>query len=229
MILYANSCSYGVLSTGKTYVDFIGEQINTNQIINAGLAGSCNTRILRTSTRDLLELKESDSDNDIVACISLGALYRSELWDETKPAIKNDGHFRSFQISSIDKNKFDPPNKLNYAKEWFKTYNDEAEITNTYFLLNLFISFLETNNIRYLIWAGAMNYKPVDVTTPFLATLYNTVNKNPRVLNLFDFSFSNYCSIIKGHIPYDHDQYGIYGHHSEEAHRDFAEFILPKL
>ena len=43
---------------------------------------------------------------------------------------------------------------------------------------------------------------------------------------MFDFSFSKYCSIIKGHTPYDSNRYGIYGHHSEQAHRDFAEYLL---
>jgi hypothetical protein len=55
----------------------------------------------------LLELQKQDEE--ITAVISLGATYRSELWRPEIPVINNDGHFNSFQITSLDKDdKFNP-------------------------------------------------------------------------------------------------------------------------
>lgn len=223
MILYANSCSYGVCSTGKTYVDFLGDLLNVDTVINAGVGGSCNNRILRTSIRDILELQDTD---DILVLISLGAMYRSELWKNNTPANGKDGHFYSFQISSLDNNQYNTSESNEYMKQWYRQYADEAEATNLYFLLNMFTSFLEVRNIKYLIWAGAANYKLVDFSAPFIESLHEPIANNPKIIDPFSFSFSKYCSIIKGYMPYDSNLYGVYGHHTEEAHKDFANYIF---
>jgi hypothetical protein len=226
MILYANSCSIGVCSTGKTYADFLGEHLHAT-VINAGKSGVCNSRIFRTSIRDLLELQKQDEE--ITAVISLGATYRSELWRPEIPVINNDGHFNSFQITSLDKDdKFNPSDQIKFFKEWFKWYNDEAEITNVCTQLIMFVAFLEKNNINYLIWVGGRCYKEIDTTAPFLNILYDQIKNNPKIFNIFNFSFGKFAT-SRGYIPYDYEEFGVYGHHTEEAHRDFANYLITKL
>lgn len=227
MILYSNSCSYGVMSTGKTYSDFIAEKLNC-EVVNSGLPGCCNDRIVRTSVRDLLELKSKQTD--IFALISFTSLYRFEFWNNEKPAIENDGHFRSLQLSSLNKNNYNSPidNILieKYASSWFQLYDDEAQICNLFSKIVLLTNFLKNNNIGYLIWFGPMNYKTVDYTTPFIKTFYQDIFNNKNIINFDQFSFSHYCSVTKGHVPYDSEKYGIYGHHCELAHKDFANYLL---
>lgn len=228
MIVYSNSCSYGVLSTGKTYSDFIGDKLNS-KVINAGMPGCCNERIFRTSTRDLLELKENNEK--ILALISLSSFYRSEIWYDNIPALNNDGHFKSFQVNNLNndnshRSKLPTIEAEMYAKNWFLLHNDEAESSNLFYKLNLFTTFLEHKDIQYLIWAGPMTLKQVDFGTPFIKPFYKHIANNKNIINLYDFSFSKYCSIIKKHEPYDSDQFGIYGHHAEQAHEDFAEYLL---
>ena len=87
MILYANSDSYGILSTGKVYAEFIAEAISADRLINSGLSGSCNQRIIRTTIRDCLTLKKENKD--IFALISIAQPNRFEYWGEV--AVNNDG------------------------------------------------------------------------------------------------------------------------------------------
>lgn len=217
MILYANSDSYGVASTGKTYVDFIGKKLNTNQVVNNGLSGSCNRRIIRTSIRDLLSLKKQDKN--IVGIIGLAPINRFEYWGETVTG--NDGHFKSLQPAGIV-----PKEAKKLHQGHVETYNYEASNTNLFVDIILLTSFFKTNNIKYLIWQGSQTLKPSDFAAPFINSFYDQVQLDSNVLDMFDFSFSKYCSTIKGYTPYDNHLYGIYGHHAEPAHQDFAEYLL---
>lgn len=217
MILYANSDSYGVSSTGKTYVDFIGKKLNTTHVVNNGLSGSCNRRIIRTSIRDLLSLKKQDKN--IVAIIGLAHTNRFEYWGKTVTG--NDGHFKSVHPAGIV-----PEEAKKLQQGHIETYNDEASNTNLFVDIILLTSFFKTNNIKYLIWQGSQTLKTSDFAAPFINSFYDQVQLDSNVLDMFDFSFSKYCSIIKGYTPYDKHLYGIHGHHAEPAHQDFAEHLL---
>ena len=216
MILYSNSDSYGVLSTGKRYSDFIGEKLNI-KVINNGLGGCCNTRILRTSVRDLLELKKQNKE--VLAIIGLTHPNRTEYWSNT--AIGNDGHFKSIQA-----NNYLTGDIKKFSDAYNRLYNDEAVTINLLLELIMFTSFLKLNKIKYLIWNGSKNMKPVDFSTPFIKNFYEEIQNDSSIIDLFDFSFSKYCSIIKGYIPYDYNLYKLDGHHAEIAHKDFADYLL---
>lgn len=226
VIVYSNSDSYGVVSDGQVYAEFIAEQLNAT-LINQGKSGSCNDRILRTTTRDILALKNQiENKEKILVLISLASIWRSETWVDSAPVASTDGHFVSFQIGSLDDkhNNFSLQIK-NFAKEWFLQTNYEAIVTDLYFKLTLMISFLQSNNIDYLIWSGPKHiFKPIDLQAPFIKDFsQNLSSKN--LLSLFDFNFCDWC-LKRNFIPIDQDQYGIYGHHGESAHRAFAEFLL---
>ena len=56
MIVYVNGCSYATVSDGKRYSEFLAESLGATAV-NAAVSGSCNNRILRSSQRDLINLK----------------------------------------------------------------------------------------------------------------------------------------------------------------------------
>jgi hypothetical protein len=71
-----------------------------------------------------------------------------------------------------------------------------------------------------------MSLKSSDFDAAFIKNFYVEVKADSKILDMFNFSFSKYCSIIKGYTPYDSNLYGIHGHHCEQAHKDFAEYLL---
>ena len=217
-MIYANSDSYGVLSTtGIRYPEVVGQLLDM-PVNNQGQSGSCNRRILRTSTRDLLQL-----DNVYLAVICLAPLTRGEWWNPRKVPTNNDGHFESFQISNLDL-KHSPC--ADYANHWYRLYNDEAEETNLFSELILFTGWLKSRGVKYLIFSGNnATIKKIDPEDVFLRDFYHTLKDDPGVLDLYDFSFTKFC-LSKGHRPFDYDSYGEYGHHGETAHRDFARYLL---
>lgn len=223
MILYCNSDSYGVLANGgRVYGEFLGEHLGAKQIINQGKSGSCNRRIFRTTVRDLIQLRSNNPQEKILAVICLGSLIRNEWWDPLLKVTGTDGHFSSFQIHGLD-NRAQP--FFRYAEEWYRMYDDEAEQTNLMMDLVMLTTWFEHNNIDYVIFAGnTITYKPIDYADVFIRDFADRVFSNPRILNINEFSFVKYC-IDQGHRAFDYDLYQEHGHHSEPAHRDFADFL----
>lgn len=226
MILYCNSDSYGVLSTTDLrYSEFLGQALNATSIINNGKSGSCNRRIIRNTLRDLIALRDSNPTEEILAVICLGSLIRTEWWNEEyRPGSKEtDGHFQSLQIHSAT-----PRSKLvsDYLNQWFKIFNDEAEQTNVFVDLVLLTSWLTTNNIKYIIFAGNhVTYKKNNYDDVFIKEFSKKIFNDPYILNINEFSFVQYC-LDHNHKPFDYDRYQNNGHHGEEAHQDFAKFLL---
>ena len=227
MILYCNSDSYGVCSDTEMrcsrYSEFLAELLKVDQMVNNGLSGACNRRILRTTVRDLIQLKSRYPEQDILSVICLGSLIRNEWWNpEAKTSNTNDGHYQSFQIHGTN-NKNQP--FVRYADEWYRLYDDEAEQTNLLMELVLLTGWLESNQIKYIIFAGnSVTYKKIDYNDVFIKDFADKIFSDRRILNINDFSFVKYC-IDRGHRPFDYDQWKNHGHHGEVAHMDFANFL----
>lgn len=223
MILYCNSDSYGVMSTGLRYSDFLAQSLNA-KVINAGLPGSCNQRIFRNTVRDIIKLRQKTTES-ILCVICLGSLIRHEWWNSLKKPgpTDTDGHFESFQVHGLDNKKH---LAAGYIDQWYRVYNDEAAQTNLLMELVLLTAWLKNNNCDYTIFAGNnLTYKPLDYSDIFIKDFASTVFADDKILHLNTFSFTQYC-LDKGHRPFDFDQWGIHGHHGEEAHSDFANFLL---
>jgi len=218
MIVYSNSDSFGVVSNGKVYADFIAEHFGA-KLIQKGLSGSCNQRIIRTTVRDLLEIHENE---DVLVLLSVSSIYRTEYW--SSKSISNDGHFSSIRIWETFYDKHSP-NIAAFAKEFSLLHNDEAEMTNLYCSLVMLTSFLKSKGYRYLIWNGPSTYKPVDFSAPFIAPFANELNRDPSVIPFDKFSFCKY-NVDKGHVPIDYNLYKEHGHHGEAAHQDFANYLI---
>ena len=221
MIVYSNSDSFGIVSDGKVYSEFIAEHFSAT-LINKGQSGCCNTRIFRTSVRDLINLKKTTND-EIIVLIGLAPIWRDEYW---KPGINtgdNDGDFKSFHLNKL----LTTENKhiTDFVRLWFAICDDDALVTNLLYELITFTSFLEQNSFRYLIWSGFADMcKAVDLKAPFISDFNDTL-KTKHVISITDFSFCKFC-ILQGFIPIDYDQFKNNGHHGELAHKAFAEYII---
>ena len=131
MIVYVNGDSYAKVSNGKRYGEFLSENFNC-PVLNSAISGSSNGRIIRTSLRDLLDLKQTH--NNIIAVISLTFPLRTELWDPNiiDNYFANDGEFVSLQTTQskrwfYDNESVEPSRYQSYIKEWLRWYNIEAE------------------------------------------------------------------------------------------------------
>ena len=234
MIVYVNGDSYTKISDGKCYSDFLAEHFGCSSI-NAAINGSSNSRIFRTSLRDLIELKQTHED--IVAVISLTFPSRTELWDQdiTNNKFINDGEFVSIQTTRskrwfYDKESVQPSQYQSYINEWLRWYNIEAETVNLLKEILLLTTWCKHSKIKYVIVSGILQ-EPVDLESPFIRSLYLKVSKDPDVIDIFSESFTEWC-LVRGHTPIDdftqeiHGKTYIIGHHGEAAHKDFSKFLF---
>lgn len=223
MIVYSNSDSYGVMSTGLRYSEFLAQSLDAT-CINGGKEGSCNQRIFRTTVRDLMKLKQQ-TNKPILCLLCLGSLIRGEWWNESKKLMptETDGHFQSFQIHTADNH--DHPIR-DYMAQWYRLYNDEAVQTELMLQLNLLTSWLTNNNIQYMVFTGNnITYKKMDYNDVFVKDFATPIFADQNIFNLNNFSFVKYC-LEHGHMPFDYNRYKENGHHGESAHKDFANFLL---
>jgi hypothetical protein len=214
MIVYSNSCSYGVISNGSTYGKFFAEELNA-KFINAGVSGCCNERILRTSTRDILDLSKSDN---VLVLIGLTNKWRGEYWDSdqrTKDSYSDDGHFISFHRTT----------KNPYTDAFFREYDHEAATIKLLYNLIVYTSFLRERKVQYLIWSNSPHNHPMDWTLPAVKSFYDQIVADPNILSLFDFSFIGLAEKL-GFPALDSQDYNSGGHAIWQAHKEFAKYLL---
>jgi len=243
MIVYSNSASFGAPTKDHpVYSEYVANSLGAT-LINNGIPASPNRSIIRRSIRDLIELKEKESD--IIALIGITYLFRTELWSPWIDAINNDGHFFPIRINQkkVDwsKNgfytlvpnihKFADLESRDYYKQWLIHYQPEAEITNLLTDMIMFSGWAEANNIKYRFFSTCELFPgddKVGYNTPFLSSLKNEILKNKNIINPWEFSFS-VDALKRGFKPKDYDEYGIHGHPGEEAHRVFSQILLDSL
>lgn len=239
-MIYVNGDSYACVSDGKRYSEFVGEHYGCESI-NAAISGSCNARILRTSLRDLIELKKEH--NKITAIISLSFILRTELWNkdpkrQDRWKQSGDGEFVSIQFANTMDWHEQPDNALmryesrvsSYGKSWLTWFDVEAETTNLLQQILLFVTWCEQNDIKYVIFTGPLQ-EPINMDAPFVKSFNDEVNSNNSIIDIFSSSFTEWCN-NKGHQPIDnytmmiHGKSYICGHHGEAAHRDWANYLI---
>lgn len=232
VIVYSNSCSYGLANDGlsyKVYSEFISEKLEA-RLINKGRSGSCNRRIFRITTRDILELRKNTKEK-ILVLIGVAITHRSEFWSDYNYFPNDqDGHFQSFQISSIDGNDIGSFNFFaikKFAKSWFLLQNREAMLTDLYYDLVLLTNFLKSMDVDYRIWAAPKDWFNLEFDTqaPFVKFFIDKLSIDTSIIPLDKFNFVDYCLSL-GYLPVDYDHYGIYGHPGEDGHKAFAEYLL---
>lgn len=233
MIVYVNGDSYAVTSHGKRYSEFLGEHYKC-KVINAAISGSSNSRILRTTLRDLIQLR---SQNHVVAFISLSFLMRTELWDPNIVHNKflNDGEFTSIQPTHskswfYDKMDLVDSKYKDFCKQFLLNYNVEAETTKLIQNILLLSSWCKQNQVKCIIFSSALQ-EPIDYTAPFIKDFYKEMVNDKNIINIFEFSFTEWCLShkfvpISAYTQNIHGQDYDIGHHDEEAHRAFANFLI---
>jgi len=245
MIVYSNSCSFGAPDQEhKIYPGIIAEKMS-GKLYNDGMSGSCNRRIIRTSLRSLIELKESYSD--ILALIGLTFIGRTELWQphlQTKQF--SDGDFHSIHSEAIanldwsggfftkmypDIYKLAHPEVMDYYKNWLLHFSKEAAVTELLSDIIMLYNFAIHNDIKILIFSNCQKFPilpDVDREAPFLKSLVKYAKLKTNIIDPWEFSFADFALEL-GHLPKDKEVYGIHGHPNEQAHIDFSEYLLTKI
>jgi hypothetical protein len=235
-MIYVNGDSYMTpVDGGKDVSHFLSEKLKLSSI-NKSIRGSSNSRILRTSMRDLLMLKKENPN--IVAIIGLSFIYRQSIWDPIGQAerwkYQNDGEFASYQMFTeetwLEKIKGNrrvhnlPSHIKSYVKEWAKLYDIEAETTILLQQVELFSSWCKLNGINCFIFSSPDQEK-VDFSAPFIKPYYDAICENKNVIHLFDFSFLKFCK-ANNFVGVDVDQCGDFAHHGQSAFDKFSDFLL---
>ena len=238
MIVYSNSCSFGAPTSHPVYSDVVAKNLNCN-LINNGLGGSCNRRIIRTTLRDCNEL--SLEHQDILVLIGLTFISRTELWRNDLPAVNNDGHFHPI---IPEYGKFDWSNGLidtvvpgihkhtddkikDYYKQWLIHYDRESRMTELCTDLLMLTGWLKSKNIKYVIFSNVCKLESdeyIGYNSPFISSLQQTLKQDPVIIDPWKFSFGTFA-LEQGLKPKDEDIFGEHGHPGEQAHFLFGEYL----
>ena len=239
-MIYVNGDSYS-RTEGKNYGDYLSEIMNLN-LLHKGIPGSSNSRIFRTSTRDLLKLKHQGVEQ-CYAVIDLSFWFRTELWIEDHGIQKwyqfefDDGEFASFQAAE-NLDWFEKGPKVNatapsfykeYLKQWVKTTYADSAIINTIYQASLLKNLCENLGYKLMIFWGADVVEDISRIDPKLDALkefYEEFNDS-NSFNLLQYSFSNHYNAIRE--PYDFKLYGRCGHPNTLSHKEFAGEINDRL
>jgi hypothetical protein len=242
-LVYSNSCSFGAPGQGhQIYSNVVSDQYSS-ELVNRGERGACNRRIIRTTLRDLTDLKEAY--NDILVLIGFTFLSRTETWRPDLPAAGNDGHFHSLTVNHskidwtnglndtivTDIHKLADPEVSEYYKQWLLHYDREAAMTDLLTDIVMLAGWLKQNNINYLMFSNVDCFDGDDLigyNSPFLNNLRLTVEQDPCIINPWNFSFGTYA-LENGHEPKDARLYGKHGHPGEQAHQMFGNYLLEYL
>jgi hypothetical protein len=244
MILYSNSCSFGAANQGhKIYPELVAKHCNAT-LINRGLPGSCNRRIIRTTVRDLLDLTK-EQNKELICLIGLTFISRTELWQPSIAAKDNDGNFHSITVDAKKHNwSLGLTNTYvknihlsvstevqEYYKQWLLHMNKEAIITDLITDIILLKNFCQQHNIKLLLWSNAQRWPNTpEVTTNdiFLKTFVDTIVEYKNIINPWEFCFLDYALSL-GYRPKDENIYGATGHPNETAHQDFSDYLIKHI
>jgi hypothetical protein len=261
-LVYCNGDSYSNNnyheSLRKSTYDFIVADALNGFNINNAVSGSCNRRIIRTSVADLVEQREINPSQRIIALIGLTFDMRFEFWNEkflkTPLHQINDtnsvfeGDFLSLQFTTMPNwfsvlrkgiriQKLPKNTDINFKKKFFDMlnnvtaffFNPSAEVINLFCDLIMFRALLDTLNIEFLIF----NCAPTDVTytdNALIEHFSKIVFKDSRFIKFNEgFSFCSYLA-DKKFVPLDSVHNPSIGHFGSDAHEHFAKTILlPRL
>jgi hypothetical protein len=248
-LIYCNGDSYSdenihaPIMQGNTYAHVVGQLLN-GYVINHARAGSCNRRILRSATHDLLQQRELNPDQKIIALINLSFEIRDEIWldDVEKNRESTESNFRPHQFSEMPNWRERLLNNQNivkdhsfhnnqkYLKKWSEGrayfYSPYAERINLAMDLLLFESLLEQHNIQYLIFQGP---RAESLDNEYLLNFFLSRLPDTKIFNLEKFNFCAWCNNNQ-YDTIDPTEPREIGHYGPAAHRAFAEqVIIPTL
>ena len=248
-LIYCNGDSYvapNYHSTLKNTVwpDFVAKTCN-GFVLNKAINGSSNRRIIRTTVHDIIQQRQLNPTQQIIALIGLSFELRSEIWVDnpmdTRPP--EETNFRTHTFSGqpnwlenlLGNHDIDTPNEHNLPRKFLDKYSQGraffyspyAERINLLTDLIMLRSLLDSLQVDFLIFQH-----PVAETLEsdyLLDFLKEQISSDSRFFDFEKFGFPGWCH-KQGFVPLDSLDSPEIGHYGPDAHRAFAEQILvPKL
>jgi len=251
-LIYCNGCSfsselYHPTLVGKTYVNFVADHCH-GFAINKARCGSSNHRILRTTVHDMLQQRQLNPHQKIIALIQLTVPVRNEIWiDDKSGELDEESNFVQVQFANVPDWKErllngkstgtnnQPINKYNIVKKYWNKlteglsyfHNGQAEYINLLCDLIMLRTLLESLNIDFIFFSGPQEQK---FESEYLLEFFrDKIQQDKRYIDFESFGFCAWCAEQK-YIPLDPDPNPYIGHYGSDAHEAFAkQIIIPKL
>jgi hypothetical protein len=251
-LIYSNGCSFSAETyhpslIGQTYVNFVAEHCG-GFAINKAIPGSSNRRITRTTVHDMIQQRQLNPQQKIIALIQFTTSVRSEIWtDGIITKLEEESNFVQVQFANKPdwRERFlkgkgsnpinSPVNKHNLSKKyWDKLteglayfHNSYAEHINLLCDLIMLRTLLESLNIDFIFFSGPQEQK---FESDYLLEFFrNEIQQDKRYIDFESFGFCAWCA-EKKYIPLDPDPNPYIGHYGPDAHEAFAkQIIIPKL
>lgn len=248
-LIYCNGDSYSDENydpslVGHTYAHEVGRYCH-GFTINRAIKGSCNRRIVRTTVHDILQQRQLNPDQKIIALIGLSFEIRSEIWideldNDRDPAESNlRTHAFSRQITwrenLLGGRDIETDNEYRLNEKFLKKFSEGRAFFYSPYQerINLLTDMLmlgalfDQLGVDFLVFQSPRAEKlESDYLLDFLKA---QIAQDPRFMDFETFGFVDWCC-QQGFTPIDMlDQPGI-AHYGPDAHRAFAlEFLIPKL
>lgn len=248
-LIYCNGDSYSDENyhpslVGHTYAHEVGKYCN-GFTINRAIGGSCNRRILRTTVHDIIQQRQLNPQQKIIALIGLSFEMRSEVWidelhDDREPAETNlrthtfseQSSWRENLLGGRDigtSNKYDLNEKFlkKFSEGRAFFYSPYQERINLLTDMIMLAALFDQLNVNFLIFQSPRAEK---LESDYLLDFFKAqIAQDQRFIDFETFGFVDWC-YQQGFTPIDMlDQPGI-AHYGRDAHQAFAlEFLLPKL
>lgn len=247
-LIYCNGDSYSNENyapslVGQAFANHVGQHYN-GFVINSSQSGSNNRRIIRTTVHDLIQQRELNPEQEIIALICLSFELRGDLWIDDLPAkTPAESQFVTHKFSdqnewrenllagrSIDSsNYFDLPPKFfkQYSEGRAFFYSPYAERINLLCDLVMLRALLESLNVKFLVFQGPPA-EPLE--SEYLKDFFQKqIAQDPRFFDLETFGFVKWCACNK-FTPLDMSDRPDIAHYGADAHQAFAEQVLiPRL
>jgi len=237
-LIYVNGCSYSDEKyhpslLDNTYAHHYGRMVN-GFVLSRARTGSCNRRIIRTTVHDMIQQRQLNPTQRIVALIQLTFEIRDEIWiDDIKQTSEPcETHFKTHQFSKMTDwrerllNNISISNDTGFLRKWSEGraffYNSYAERINLLLDVLLLQNLLKSLNIEYLIFQGP---KAEVLSIEYLKDFFLQQLDDSRILNFETFGFCSWCN-EQGFTPLDKTEPVDRGHYDSDAHQSFAEKFL---
>jgi len=195
MLLYSNGCSFTAsleVDRCMRYPALIGKHFDW-EVIDHAIPQSCNTKIIRCTMRDCLQLLERNEK--ITALVQLTFLERFEYAGDPEGANKWQYNFGTskdeFEVIKLNDDKNWPKEIKDYANSIFFHQRDNALCAQLFSNLVGLLSFFKTNDIEYRIFLGPdlLNNPSVNNHIILQDSFYQRcISMDPKVLSLIDFN-----------------------------------------
>ena len=185
--LYVNGCSFTndpviyYTNKQKQYCDFFKDKYQFD-VINRGVPGSCNRRIIRTTLRDCLQF-----DSTTAVILQLTNLYRTEVdsWDQSW---QRDDYFDPSQEEIFHSVKFVDDSNSKPVKDFIKSKSkvvSEKQMFDELMVdLVMLTSYLDSKDIKYFVYSHDYVFDPK--LQPHDSIFFRKIKDNKNITSFFE-------------------------------------------